>query len=76
MILGITTNKARNILLKEKRCLTKDKPDISLYETTYVALRFPNKRISSRKTTLKCIKCGKPYKNEDCWKLYSEKASK
>ena len=68
MISRIIVNKTRNILLKEERRFVKDKINtiISLYKTTFTALKSFDKRFSSRKTTLKCIKCEKFYKDEHC----------
>ena len=53
------------MLLEDKRRLVKNE-DILFYETAFAALRFLNKRFSSKKATLKCIKCEKSYKNENC----------
>ena len=63
------------MLLKKKRRLVKDKTDILFYETAFAALRSFDKRFSNKKVMLKCIKCGKFYKDEHCWKLHLEQIS-
>ncbi|CAD6586966.1 MAG: hypothetical protein ASARMPRED_002898 [Alectoria sarmentosa] len=76
MMPGMTADKARNMLLEEERRLAKDRTDTStsLYGTAFAALRSPDKRFPSRKATLECVKCGKPHKDEHCWKLHPEQA--
>ena len=60
-------NKTQNILLKEKKRFAKDK-DTLFYKTTFAALRFFDKRFSSKKAAkviknMKCFKCEKRYKD-------------
>ena len=59
------------MLLKEKRRLAKDKTNTLLYEMTFATLRFFEKRTPSKKVTeiikdMKCFKCEKRYKDQNC----------
>ena len=71
-------DKARNMLLEEERRLAKDMDtSISLYGAVFAALRSLGKRISSRKAAeaiedMKCFKCGKRHKDQNCWRLHPE----
>ena len=69
---GISADKARNMLLEEERRTTK-RSDTALYEG-YVSLRSPEKRTPSSKAVVQCSSCGKPHKEEHCWKKHPEQA--
>lgn len=69
----MTADKVRNMLLEEERRIKT----IILMEPLLEAFSATRNRVLSRKALEGfnlCPKCGKPYRKEECWKLYPELA--
>ena len=69
MTLEITANKIKNMLLKKKRRLKKNKNQETLYEGTFAITKSPDKRISNKKVkkiVKKCSRYEKPYNEKIC----------
>ena len=68
----MTANKARNMLLEEKRRLNLNKNQNELYIAA--ATRPAEKRIPSRKAAenMKCTRYEKNHNEKNCWQLHPE----